>query len=236
MVENKSEGNPSIGVVEIFLIYFIVVAVSIVIFAKVSGSIVTSPGKHTTADSVTSKNVSEVLPTDDLSKIEKMLLGRINLFGFADFTDPNWISDAERLYYPIIIKYSKHYDVDPLLVKAVIMAESSFNPNAVSRVGAQGLMQLMPRTARYLGVEDSFNPDHNIQGGVKYIKRLLDRFDGDVRLALAAYNAGSQNVRKYRGIPPYPETKNYVKKVSNLHSSYKKVESIFEKGEFVSQI
>lgn len=236
MVVKKAEGTPSIGVVEKFLLYFIVIAVSIVVLVDASRSIETTPAESGIADSKTYKDVSDLLPAGDLSELVNIVLGRMDLDVLSEFTDPNWISKAERLYYPIIIKNSKQYDVDPLLVKAIIMAESGFNPNAVSRVGAQGLMQLMPKTARYLGVKDSFNPEHNIQGGVKYIKRLLDRFNGDVTLALAAYNAGSRNVRKYKGIPPYPETKNYVKKVSHLHAGYKKVESTSGKGELVSQI
>ncbi len=236
MVISKSEGTPSIGDVKKLFIYFIVVIVSTVVLVHASGLIEPYPNERAIADSITCKDVIKLLPVGDLSEIKKLILGIMDVDNLAEFADPNWISDAEKLYYPIIIKISKRYDVDPLLVKAVIMAESGFNPNAVSQVGAQGLMQLMPKTARSLGVEDSFNPEHNIQGGVKYIKRLLDRFDGDVRLALAAYNAGSQNVRKYRGIPPYPETKNYVKKVRHLHSSYKKVESVSGKGPVVSQI
>ena len=128
--------------------------------------------------------------------------------------------DAE--FNPLIIQAATRYGVDPALVKAVIMAESEYNPRAVSRKGAGGLMQLMPRTADYLGVKDVFNPEHNINGGVKYLKQLLDQFDGDVTLALAAYNAGSRKVRKYKGIPPIRETRNYVKKVFRFHEKYKK--------------
>jgi hypothetical protein len=128
---------------------------------------------------------------------------------------------AERLFHPIIIRAANRYDVDPLLVKAIIMAESSYNANAVSKVGARGLMQLMPGTARELGVEDSFNPEQNINGGVKYFKKLLNRFGGDVELALAAYNAGSTRVRQYQGIPPFKATKYYIKKVSTYYNTYK---------------
>ena len=130
--------------------------------------------------------------------------------------------EAERMFNPLIIQAATRYGVDPALVKAVIMAESEYNPRAVSRVGAGGLMQLMPRTADYLGVRDVFNPEHNINGGVKYLKQLLDQFKGDVTLALAAYNAGSSKVRKYKGIPPIRETRNYVKKVFRFHEKYKK--------------
>jgi soluble lytic murein transglycosylase-like protein len=128
---------------------------------------------------------------------------------------------AERLFHPIIIQAANRYDVDPLLVKAIIMAESSYNTNAVSKVGARGLMQLMPGTARELGVVDSFNPEQNINGGVKYFKKLLNRFDGDIELALAAYNAGSRYVRQYQGVPPFKATQYYIKKVCTYYDTYK---------------
>ena len=103
--------------------------------------------------------------------------------------------------------------MDPVLVHAVIGAESAFNPWAVSRKGAQGLMQLMPRTASALGVRDSFNPRDNIEGGVRHLGYLLDRYSGNVSLALAAYNAGEGAVDYYGGIPPYPETQQYVQRI-----------------------
>lgn len=105
------------------------------------------------------------------------------------------------------------YNVSLNLLKAIGKAESNFNPQAVSRAGAQGVMQLMPATARSLGVTDSFDARSNIMGGAKYIAGLLDKYNGNVSLALAAYNAGSGNVAKYGGIPPFKETQNYVKKV-----------------------
>ena len=129
---------------------------------------------------------------------------------------------AERRFDPIIRRVAKNYDVDPALVRAIIMAESSYNPRAVSKKGARGLMQLMPKTAEYLGVEDSFNPEHNIDAGVRYFKKLLGQFNGDVKLALAAYNAGSRRVREYKGIPPFKATQHYVKKVFKYHQHYKK--------------
>ena len=124
-------------------------------------------------------------------------------------------------FQPIILKAAERYQVDPAIIKAIIMAESSFNPKAVSRKGARGLMQLMPRTAKYLGVKDSFNPLHNIDAGVRYFKTLLDRYDCDVELALAAYNAGSRNVRKYGGVPPFKATKFYIEKVLRYYEVYK---------------
>jgi hypothetical protein len=108
---------------------------------------------------------------------------------------------------------SRKYNVPLNLLKAIGKAESNFNPDAVSRSGAQGVMQLMPATAAELGVTDSFDPEQNIMGGSKYISDLLKRYDGDTKLALAAYNAGMGNVKKYGGIPPFKETQNYVVKV-----------------------
>ncbi|MBC7962912.1 MAG: lytic transglycosylase domain-containing protein [Steroidobacteraceae bacterium] len=112
------------------------------------------------------------------------------------------------------------YGVSPSLVKAVIHAESGYNPNAVSSKGASGLMQLMPGTAKSLKVADRFNPKDNVEGGVKYLRFLLDTFKGDVSLALAAYNAGLSRVAKYGGIPPYNETRTYVNRVLSYMQSY----------------
>jgi hypothetical protein len=102
------------------------------------------------------------------------------------------------------------------LVRAVVQAESGYDPAAVSPVGAQGLMQLMPNTATFLGVSDSMDPRQNVFGGTKYLSQLLDRFDGDVALALAGYNAGPTRVARYKGIPPYGETRGYVVKIRGL--------------------
>jgi soluble lytic murein transglycosylase-like protein len=121
---------------------------------------------------------------------------------------------------PIINACALEYGVDKSLVKAVIHAESGYDPNAVSSKGASGLMQLMPKTAEGLHVVDAFNPRDNIRGGVRYLKFLLDTFKGDVSLALAAYNAGLSNVAKYKGIPPFKETQNYVAKVLSYQHSY----------------
>ncbi len=128
---------------------------------------------------------------------------------------------SEGLFYQIIQKAADLNDVDPALVKAIIMAESSFNPRAVSKKGAEGLMQLMPTTAKALGVEDSFNPEHNIKGGVRYFRQLMDQFGGDTKLALAAYNAGSTKVRSYQGVPPFKATRYYIKKVFEYYQYYK---------------
>jgi len=130
------------------------------------------------------------------------------------------ISGNSAEYEPLINQYAQEYRVDVALVKAVIHAESGYNPNAVSRVGAKGLMQLMPQTAKDLKVANSFDPQDNIRGGVRYLRFLLDTFHGDTSLALAAYNAGMNKVARYGGIPPYAETRNYVAKVLDYRNTY----------------
>jgi hypothetical protein len=128
---------------------------------------------------------------------------------------------ASKTYSPIIEAVSRLHAVDPNLVKAVIHAESAFNPYAISPKGAQGLMQLMPDTARELGVARPFSPTENIKGGVKFLARLLRQYNGNNSLALAAYNAGPEAVRRHGGIPPYSETRQYVSRVLYLKSRYK---------------
>lgn len=123
-------------------------------------------------------------------------------------------------YEVFISEAAAKYGVDKNLIKAVIVAESGGRSNAVSKAGARGLMQLMPATARGLGVTDSFDPKQNIEGGTKYLKSLLDRFS-DIKSAIAAYNAGPGAVRKYGGIPPYSETQRYVSRVIGLYEDYK---------------
>ncbi len=118
----------------------------------------------------------------------------------------------------IFEKAAKKYDVPVNLLKAIGKQESNFNPNAVSRCGAQGVMQLMPATAKGLGVTDSFDAEQNIMAGAKYISAKIKKYDGDITLALAAYNAGSGNVAKYGGVPPFKETQHYVKKVMGYYN------------------
>jgi soluble lytic murein transglycosylase-like protein len=108
---------------------------------------------------------------------------------------------------------AKH-ELEPLLVDSVIRYESNYDPQAVSPKGAMGLMQLIPATARRFGVSDTFHPEQNIEGGVKYLKYLMELYNGDEKLALAAYNAGEGAVARYKGVPPYPETQDYVRKIS----------------------
>lgn len=131
------------------------------------------------------------------------------------------VTPALAKYEPLITEAAARHEIEPALIKAVIRAESNFDPRAVSRKGARGLMQLMPETARQYGLADAFEPRANIEAGVRHLKMLLDRYAGDLRLALAAYNAGEQAVERYgRRVPPFPETQGYVRAVLRHHQSY----------------
>lgn len=136
----------------------------------------------------------------------------------------------EGYYDTMIARHAGRNRVEPALVKAVIAAESNFKPFAVSRVGAQGLMQLMPATAEELGIRAPFLADENIDGGSRYLRMMLDRY-GDVTRALAAYNAGPKAVDRYKGVPPYKETQAYVKRVLKYYRHYR---SDFERPRRVS--
>lgn len=120
---------------------------------------------------------------------------------------------GETKYNQLILSMSGKYGIDPSLIREVVEAESSYDPNALSSSGAQGLMQLMPGTAASYGVTDPYDPIQNLDGGTHFLRDLLNRFNGNTQLALAAYNAGPGAVDKYQGIPPYQETQNYVKKI-----------------------
>ena len=121
----------------------------------------------------------------------------------------------------IISRYASQFDLEEALIRAVIRAESNYNPQAVSSKGAIGMMQLIPETARYLQVNDPFNPEENIRGGSRYLRLMLDQFEGDLDLALAAYNAGPNAVRRYGGIPPFEETRTYVERVKTFLQNYR---------------
>ena len=122
----------------------------------------------------------------------------------------------EDAYEELIKEAADLHKLDPALIRAVMRTESAFNPAAVSPVGAIGLMQLMPALAEEMGVADPFEPRDNIMGGAKYLRQLLDAHEGNIRLTLASYNAGPGNVRRYRGVPPFKETRNYVRKITEL--------------------
>jgi len=123
----------------------------------------------------------------------------------------------------LITQHSRAVELDPDLVRAVVRVESDFNPRALSHKGAMGLMQLMPDTARGLSVADPYDPAQNLAGGTQYLRDLVDRFDGSLELALAGYNAGPEAVKRYGGIPPYRETRDYVQRVMDLYGGPKQV-------------
>ncbi|MEW6186012.1 MAG: transglycosylase SLT domain-containing protein [Thermodesulfobacteriota bacterium] len=138
----------------------------------------------------------------------------------------SWSSTHNNLHYlPFLNSHieeaSQQYGVDSKLIQAVIHVESNFDPQALSPKGAQGLMQLMPQTARDMQVSDAFSPKENIHGGARYLRYLLDTFNQDTSLALAAYNAGPEKVNLHRGIPPYTETRTYVQKVLQIYNRLK---------------
>jgi soluble lytic murein transglycosylase-like protein len=128
-------------------------------------------------------------------------------------------------YRDIVLDIAEKYDMDPLLIHSIITVESDYNPFSVSSKGAAGLMQLMPETARDYGVKNVYNPRENIEGGVKFLKDLNKKYKGREDLILAAYNAGPEIIKKYKGVPPYPETINYIRKVKNVYYGRTRVKS-----------
>lgn len=147
---------------------------------------------------------------------------RYDCFACDPASDVNWYTTPlyTRPYNQLIAKAAQEHELDPALIRAVIHAESSFRPAVISRKGAIGLMQLMPETAQQLGVTDASKPAENIAAGSRYLAKLLKQHNGEVALALAAYNAGASNVKKYNGIPPFAETKAYIERVAILHKRY----------------
>ena len=154
--------------------------------------------------------VPEKKPEPTFSSVDVVSSGEHSKFD--EFPDKQLrLSFAE--VRPLIQKASKRYGVSPSLIDAIIKTESNYRPYVGSRVGAQGMMQLMPKTAAWLGVDNVYDPEQNIMGGTKYIKMLLKKFEGDIELATAAYNAGPLNVIKHNGVPPFKETQAYVKRI-----------------------
>ncbi|WML51647.1 lytic transglycosylase domain-containing protein [Neobacillus sp. PS3-12] len=180
-----------------------------------------STSNSTASESSTFQDIlNEILTDDETSALSEPLTStsstEVNSIPLTSMP-PLSLLKASNNIDQIINQAAQQYSVPAKLIKAVIQQESSFNTNAVSKTGAAGLMQLMPGTAKSLGVSDVFDPEQNILAGSKYIKQLLDKYDGKIDLALAAYNAGPANVDKYGGIPPFDETANYVRKVSDLY-------------------
>ena len=160
-------------------------------------------------------------PADGAAKVLFTYIETCFACGAAPGVNWNGVALNTAAYSLEIAQAAAEHGIDEALVRAVIHAESAFRKDAVSRVGAQGLMQLMPATAERFGVADAFQPAENIRGGTKYLAWLLKRFKGDVRLATAGYNAGEGAVDKYSGVPPYQETQRYVERVAVLHERYR---------------
>lgn len=155
----------------------------------------------------------EIVPAEEVAEVKKVVEAGVFPARSWKF-DPRSLPLFDSAYDHIIVEYAKKHDVDAALVSAVIKAESDYDPRVVSHKGARGLMQLMPATAKRFGVKNSFDPEQNINGGTRYLRWLLEKFEGRADLAVAAYNAGEGNVWKYDGVPPFRETVNYVNRIA----------------------
>ncbi|HVO65161.1 MAG TPA: lytic transglycosylase domain-containing protein [Syntrophales bacterium] len=160
-------------------------------------------------------NANKVIHLTNIPEVSS--LNFLNDEGLADIR----LAAGIKVYDELIAWTAHKYNVDCALVKAVIKTESNFDHKAVSKKGAKGLMQLMPQTASILGVNDCFRPDANIDGGIRHLSYLIDLYKGNIKLALAAYNAGENVVARYRGIPPYADTRAYVRRVLDNYNQYR---------------
>ncbi len=201
--------------------------------ANASTDIKSLPGTKSITDfekilqSSTKANFGSLLMNPEIMKVKAQLAAQNDVEEVDEIPDLSSILPAGSVARPanlaqptskahimnMVSKISQKHGVDENLVKALIKQESGFNPKATSKAGAMGLMQLMPSTAKGLGVKDAYNPAQNVDGGVRYLKSMLDKYNGNVVLALAAYNAGPGAVDKYGSVPPYAETQNYVKSI-----------------------
>jgi hypothetical protein len=163
---------------------------------------------------------SDIEPDDTYYEEVKFGCYACGVYSEIDWLETTLYPDA---YAQEIETAANYYNVDANLIRAIIHAESHFRKEVISKQGALGLMQLMPDTARELGVRDPFKPEQNIQGGVKHLAKLMKKYYGNIRMVAAAYNAGEGNVRKYNGIPPFEETKAYIERVEILHKRYNKL-------------
>ncbi|WP_438316320.1 lytic transglycosylase domain-containing protein [Sporosarcina sp. FA9] len=201
------------------------------------GAVKSLAKENTTSSSIFSSILGEVLGSASVSQTSSTIMDKLTnpesllysgnqpVFHPSSLSDilanvkPSGISNNAHSsnlnsdYTAIIKQAAEKFNLPEKLISAVIKTESNFKNSVVSRSGAEGLMQLMPGTAKFLGVNDSFDPVQNITGGAKYLRQMLNQFGGDMKLALAAYNAGPGNVKKHGGIPPFKETKEYVQKV-----------------------
>ncbi|MFC1549248.1 lytic transglycosylase domain-containing protein [Nitrospirota bacterium] len=179
------------------------------------------------------KQIAYISPSD--SKVRKDSKRRGTSTG-----KPSSLSKGTMTYYTrynsIIKNAASKYMLDHRLVSAVIQVESQFNPRAVSRTGAVGLMQLMPSTAKQLGVKDSYDPSQNIEGGTKYLRYLVERFKGNVTFALAAYNSGPLNVEKYGKVPPFKETQRYITKIYSIYKGKRAINLSSSGGKSIRRI
>ncbi|MGW8313603.1 MAG: transglycosylase SLT domain-containing protein [Desulfuromonadales bacterium] len=170
----------------------------------------------------------------DISTVQADIYRYVDASGVMHFTDTptggHWnlylketppAGSSVNSYLDLIHRHANSYALEEALVKAVIKVESDYQPRIVSRKGAQGLMQLVPETAKLLNVNNPFDPSENIRGGSEYLRRMLDLFNNDLELALAAYNSGPTTVKQYGGIPPYEETRNYVERVLHYLDYYR---------------